>query len=150
MKSLTNKKKISSVILKVGQNRVWFDKNRLEEIKEAITKADIRSLIRDKAIQAKPKTGQSSYRKRKKLKQKRKGRGKGAGKRKGKKTSRLSKKEAWMIKIRNQRVSLNELKERGLISTKTYRQMYLKAKGGFFRSKRHLRLFLKEHDLLKK
>lgn len=149
MKGLQNKKKLASKILKVGENRVWLDKLRLDEVKEAITRADIKGLINDKAIQAKPSKGQSGYRRRKKIVQKRKGRLRGPGSRRGKRTSRLSNKTAWMIKIRKQRETLKELKDKKRLSTKDYRMAYKKAKGGFFRSKRHILLFLEEQGLLK-
>ena len=36
------------------------------------------------------------------------------------------------------------------IEKKTYQKLYLKAKGGFFRNKRHIKLYLEEYGLLKK
>jgi len=150
MKGLTTKKRLAAQILKVGENKIWLDKSRLDEIKEAITRADIRSLINDKAIQAKKDSKQSGVRRRKRIVQKRKGRQKGPGSRKGKKTSRMSKKNLWMIKIRNQRDLLKKLKSKKLISIQDYGIAYRKAKGGFFRSRRHLKLFLEEQGLLKK
>ncbi len=150
MKGLANKKRLAAQLLKVGENRVWLDRSRLDEIKEAITKVDVKGLIKDRAIQARPVSGQSGHRRRKKIVQKRKGRLRGPGSRKGKRTARLSKKEAWMIKIRKQRATLKDLKDKKLISTKDYRMAYKKAKGGFFRSKRHVLLFLEEQGLLKK
>ena len=71
--TLKVQKRIAGKLLKAGINRVWFDQNRLEEIKEAITRADINHLIRDKAIQAKPEKGISSFRNRKLIVQRRKG-----------------------------------------------------------------------------
>jgi len=150
MSGLASKKRLASHILKVGENRVWFDKSRLDEIKEAITRADIKGLIKDKAIQAKPEQGQSGDKRRKRIIQKRKGRLRGQGSRKGKRTSRLPKKKEWMIKIRKQRETLKTLKDKKLIQPKDYRLAYKKAKGGFFRSKRHILLFLEEQGLLKK
>ena len=46
-------KRLAAQILKSSENDIWLDSNRLDEIKEAITKADIKSLIKDKAIKAK-------------------------------------------------------------------------------------------------
>ena len=42
---LNVQKRLAAQILKCGRNRVRFDPDRLEDIKEAITKTDIRSLI---------------------------------------------------------------------------------------------------------
>jgi len=45
-------KRLAGQILKSSQNDIWLDSDRLDEIKEAITKADIKSLIKDaKAIE---------------------------------------------------------------------------------------------------
>jgi len=148
--NLLTQRRLAAEILKVGRKRVWFDEDRLSEIKESITKADIRKLIKDYAIQAKPETGSSKGRIRKNKEQKKKGRMKGPGSRKGKKTARLPKKVAWMAKIRAQRNFLKEIKSKGLIDAGTYRNAYLKCKGGFFRSVRHIKIYLTEHDMFKK
>ena len=46
-------KRLAAQVLKCSESNVRLDPNRLEEIKEAITKADIKSLVKDKAIIAK-------------------------------------------------------------------------------------------------
>ena len=99
---LNNQKRIAAKLLNCSKKRVVFDTERLEEIKEAITKADLRGLIKDKAISAKPVKGVSRGRARKRQEQRRKGRQKGHSSRKGKKTARSPKKKVWMKKIRNQ------------------------------------------------
>ena len=66
-------KKLAAQILKSSKYNIWLDSNRLEEIKEAITKVDIKSLIKDKAIKSKKLRGTSRYRIRKRNEQKRKG-----------------------------------------------------------------------------
>ncbi len=146
---LSSQKQISAKVLKVGTGKVWFDTTRLDEIKEAITRSDIRGLIAKKVIQKKADKGTSRVRARKRLEQRRKGRQKGQGTRKGKSSSRLSKKEKWMNLIRGQRKFINELKEKGLIDVKTYRLLYRRAKGGYFRNKRHIKLYLTEQKLFK-
>jgi len=145
---LKTQKRLASQILKCSPKRVKFDEDRLEDIKEAITKADIRSLIIDKAISKKNKKGISRVRAKKRATQKRKGKQRGQGSRKGKKTARAPKKNEWMNRIRLQRLFLKELKEKGLINKNTFRLLYNKAKGGFFRSKRHIKIYLEEHDLI--
>ncbi len=147
--NLKNQRKIAAGVLNIGVNRVWFDEDRLEEIKEAITKSDIRGLINDKAIQAKPEVGNSRSRVRKRLIQKRKGRLQGKGKRQGKKSARLSKKEKYVPRIRLQRDFLKELKTKKLINPATFRKLYSMSKGGFFRSKRHIKLYIDEHKMVK-
>ena len=43
-------RRLAAQILKCGENRIRFDLERLEDIKEAITKTDIRSLINNGVI----------------------------------------------------------------------------------------------------
>jgi large subunit ribosomal protein L19e len=145
---LAVQKRLSSRILKTGEKRVKFDPNRLDEVKEAITAADLRGLISEGAITAEQKTGTSRGRARKIAEQKKKGRRKGQGSRKGKATARTGRKDTWIIKIRLQRKVLSELKEKGKISQATYTLLYRKAKGGFFRSKRHLTVYIEEQGLM--
>lgn len=147
--NISNQRRISAKLLKVGIHRVWFDNGRLEEIKEAITKADIKALISQLAIQRRPFKGTSRVRARKRAMQRRKGRQQGDGHRKGKATARLSRKEKWMIMVRNQRKFIKELKEKQLIEVSVYRNLYQKVKGGYFRSKRHIKLYLTEQKLFK-
>ncbi len=140
-------KRLASQVLDVSPKRVKFDNQRLADIKEAITKTDIRQLVSEKAITKVQEKGVSRGRARKLKTQKSKGLRKGPGSRQGKSTARLPRKESWMAKVRSQRNLLMDLKEKGLISLKTYRSIYLKSKGGFFRSTRHIKLYLAEHDL---
>ncbi len=144
---LTSQRRIAAQVLKCGKGRVWFDQSRLEEIKQAITKSDIRHLINDRAIQKRPKLSISHGRFRKSLVQKRKGRQHGMGSRKGKKTARHPPKRDWIFRIRIQRSFLKLLCDKKLINTDVYHMLYKKAKGGFFRSKRHIKLYLEEHKL---
>jgi len=148
--NLKTQKRLASKILKGSKKRVKFDESRLEDIKESITKADIRSLIIDKAISIEKKKGISRVRAKKRQKQKRKGKQRGHGSRKGKSTARLPKKINWMNRVRLQRAFLKDLKDKDLIDNKTFREIYKKIKGGFFRSKRHLKLYLEEHKLIKR
>lgn len=143
-------KRISADVLDVSPKRIWFDPNRLDEIKESITKRDIRLLIRDKAIQKKQKKGISGFRSRKIKVQKSKGRRKGPGSRKGAKKARLNPKKEWMKKVRLQRSFLRELKGKNLLISQSYRNLSRKVKGGFFRSKRHIKLYLDERGLINK
>ena len=147
---LKTQKRLAAQIMKCSQKRVLFDPSRLDEIKEGITKFDIRNLIKDKAIREKPVRSTSRSGARKRLAQKRKGRLKGPRSRKGKKKARLPKKKDWMNKIRLMRKFLKELREKGLITERDYRVLYLKAKGGFFRSKRHIKLYIEEKGMVKK
>lgn len=148
--NLKTQKRIAAQVMKVGLNRVWFDPTRLDEIKEAITKADIRSLVKDRAIQARPQEGISGFRIKKHKLQKRKGRRAGPGSRQGSRRARLPRKKEWMARIRSQRTMLKNLRDKGIITRQTYRVVRQKAKGGYFRSRRHIQLYLEGGGLLLK
>ncbi|MEE9525240.1 MAG: 50S ribosomal protein L19e [Candidatus Woesearchaeota archaeon] len=148
MTQLKLQKRLASDILKCSEKRIVFDQDKLEDIKEAITKLDIKSLISGEAIKRKPVKGVSRVRARKITIQKSKGKRKGPGSTKGKKTARLPKKKAWIGKIRIQRRFLKELRDKEFISKSNYHGLYRKSKGGFFRSKRHIKLYLEEHKLI--
>ncbi len=147
---LAVQKRLAADIMGCSPKRVWFDETKLDDIKEAITKADIRSLINKGLIQEKPANNNSKGRIRKVKIQKSKGRQRGYGSRKGKSTARLSKKDAWMARVRVQRVFLKALRDKALVSKSAYSKLYMKCKGGYFRSKRHIKLYLEENDLLSK
>ena len=141
-------KKLAAQILKSTPRRIKLDIKELAKIKEAITKADIKSLIKQGLIQEKQIKGKGNFHSRKKKAQKRKGRQSGHGSRKGKATARADPKEKWMSKIRAQRQLLKTLKEKGYLSEKDYRTLYRKSKGGFFRNKRHIKIFIEEQGLV--
>ncbi len=149
MTELKLQKKLAAEVAGVGKNRVRFDSESLSDIKEAITKADIRGLIRDRAINILPKIGTARHRARKRHIQRKKGRQRGVGKRKGKAGARTPKKRMWINKIRLQRSILKRLRDKKEIEPRVYRELYLKAKGGFFRSRKHLLLYLKQQGYLK-
>lgn len=146
---LNVQKRLAADMLKCSRKKVKIDFSRAEDIKEAITKKDIRGLIKEKAIQKKKTQEKSRAGARKIKKQKRKGKRKGPGSRKGSPNARLTKKERWTIKVRAQRKLLKELRDDGKITKKIYNELYGKSKGGFFRSRRHINLYIQEHNLIK-
>lgn len=148
MMKLNNQKKLAAKILKGSPKRVILDTSKLEQIKEAITKFDIKGLISNGIITEKPKRGISRARARARQEQRRKGRQLGHGRKKGKATARTPKKKLWMNKIRLQRSFLQELKEKELVTPQIFRDLYRKAKGGFFRSKRHVKVYITDNNLV--
>lgn len=147
---MKTQKRLAASVMKTSPYKVKFSQSRLADIKEAITKADIKLLIAEKAIKKDPVKGISRARANKTKVQKSKDLRKGLGSREGKKTARLSKKKNWMNKVRVQRKVLADLKSRQRISNSTYRDLYYKSKGGYFRSRRHILLHLTEKDLFLK
>ena len=147
---LNTQKKLAAKLFKGSKKRVRFDPERLTDIKEAITKYDMKALVSDGAVSEIKKRGVSRGTARKNQNQKRKGRQRGHGNRKGKKTARNPPKQVWMNKIRLLRSFLKELKDKEMFSSSVYRNLYLKSKGGFFRSKKHLKLYITENKMVEK
>lgn len=142
-------RRLAASILKCGKNRIRFDPDRNDDIKEAITKTDIRSLINNGVISRKRVLNTSRFWARKRKEQKIHGKQKGFGSRKGKKTARLNPKKSWMNHIRLQRNFIKSLRNRSIINSAAYHELYLKSKGGFFRSLRHLKMYTNERGFFK-
>ena len=136
MKSI---KRLAASIKKVGLSRVKIKEP--EQCKEALTREDVKNLIKKGAIEIKKKRGVSRGRARKLHEQKKKGRRRGKGSRKGHKSDS---KRRWIIKVRAQRKFIKYLKEKQKITQEVYKELYRKVKGGFFRSVSHIKIFLKK------
>ncbi|MBI4177404.1 MAG: 50S ribosomal protein L19e [Candidatus Aenigmarchaeota archaeon] len=143
-------RRIASKVLKCGSNRVWMDPQKLKDISEAITREDVRRLIKSGAIQKAAEEAPSRMGIRLRAIKKKKGRRSGHGSRKGTFESRIgnTKKLRWIKTIRPQRQMLGELKATGAIDNETYKTLYKLSKGGVFRSRKHLELYMKEHKML--
>lgn len=137
-------RRIAAQILKVGENRIWINPDRLSDIKEAITKEDVRALIKEGAIKARAERGISRGRFRKVLKQKRKGMRKGAGRKEGKRSGRRWGKPVWMKKVRLLRKLLAEHKAK--LSFESYWKIRKTIKAGAIKDKKHLVELIKEKE----
>ncbi len=143
--NLRSQRRMAAEVLDVGKSRVWIDPERVEDVSEAITKQDIRNLVESGVIKKKNKKGTSRGRARKNESQKSKGRKKGHGKRKGSKGARKKSKDQWKEKIRALRKDLKDKRDSGEISRSDYRKLYRKAKGGFFRNRKHMNLYINKN-----
>jgi large subunit ribosomal protein L19e len=141
--NLRAKKELVARTLGVGVGRIKFDPNYLDDIADAITREDIRSLLTARTILIKKKEGTSRGRFRVKH-EKAKKRGRGKGSMEGKKTARTGKKEAWVRKVRTLRKHLKIMKDREEISKDKFRLLYRRIKGGQVRSVAHLRELAKD------
>ncbi len=150
MSDLRFQRRLAAQILNCGENRIWINPEALEDVSSASTKEDIRELIESGAIKRKPVKGISRARINARKAQRKKGRRRGHGRRKGKKTARMPKKELWMIRIRAIRRRLRQLRDTGVIDRRTYRMLYMKAKGGEFRSLSHLKAYLQTQEIIKR
>jgi large subunit ribosomal protein L19e len=131
---LSNQKRIAAEVLNVGVSRVWLDPNKLTDVANAITREDIRGLIKDGTVKARQAQGVSRGRARSNDVKRKKGHKTGQGNRKGAKNARSPRKLRWMRKIRAQRRTLRDLRDDHTLDRTTYRRMYRKAKGGEYRS----------------
>ena len=62
MTDLKSQRRLASQILKIGQNRVWIDPERMDDVEGAITREEIRKLIHEKIIVSLPEKGVSRSR----------------------------------------------------------------------------------------
>ena len=147
---LTNQKRLAADIMKIGKSRVWIDPESIEDVEEVITRAEIRGLINDGVIKALPKKGISRGRARARQIKKKKGRRRGHGSRSGGKTSLLSKKQRWAIKIRAIRKRLKELVDSRVIQRSSYRRLYLLSKGGVFDNVRQVEQYIEANQLARR
>ena len=145
--TLRTQRRLAASLLKAGENRIWIDPDAADEVGEAVTRDDVRRLIKEGVIRARQKRGISSYRRKRLASQKKKGRRRGHGSRKGTKYARYPKKERWISTIRALRKLLRELRDSGELSRREYRRLYRMAKGGAFRSRAHLQSYIAEHSL---
>lgn len=146
-----HQRRLASEALGCGINRVRIstDPAEQENIFDAITREQVRELIRRHVITMRDERGVSRGRARARAAQRAKGRRRGHGTRKGSANARTPQKEHWMGLIRRLRAYLRELKSQGRIDVRTYRRFYRQAKGGMFKSKAHLTQQLQMAGLLK-
>jgi large subunit ribosomal protein L19e len=150
MTNLTSQRRLASKIMKVGKNRVRIDPARVEDVESAITREEVRKLVHEKAISTAPIKGVSRGRAKVIQAKKRKGRRKGAGSRSGSPKAIITKKEAWMARIRSLRRKLRELKTNRTITEANYRELYMIAGSGRFASIAEMERYAKAHDMWRK
>jgi len=141
--NLKAKKRLVSRIVGVGVNRVRFDTEHLDDVADAITRDDIRSLITANTISIKSFKGTSRGRAKTKKIQKSK-RGTGQGSKKGRKGARVGKKAVYVKKVRSLRYILKIAKDRKEIDNKIFKSIYKKIGGNTIRNRAHLRTVISE------
>jgi len=140
-------RKIAAEMLKCGESRIRIEMSK--ETEEALTREDVKSLIRSGLVWKVQKKGTSKFRTKFAYRQKKKGRRTRMGSRHGTYNARSPRKRRWIKSVRALRRLLRELKDNGQIEHKTYTEFYPRIKGGEFRNKKHLLFYLDDHDLLK-
>jgi len=150
MTDLKSQRRLAAQILKIGQNRIWIDPDRMDDVEGAITREEVRKLIHEKIIDTLPEKGVSRSRAKIIREKKVKGRRSGVGSVTGAGYAKVTKKDAWMKKIRSLRRKLRELKASRIITESTYSQYYRMAGSGRFQSISELERNLKANDLWRK
>lgn len=131
---IIKKKELVAKTLGVGKGRIKFVKIRLDEIKDAITKQDIRDLILSGAIIVKPIKGRKTNVKR------RNRRGQGKVKKK------VNKRKEEYVKItRKLRKHVKGLKTQGKITREEEKQLRKEIRNKSFKSKSNLMLQIGEN-----
>lgn len=129
--NLSKKKKLAVRTLNVGEKRIVFVTSRLDEIKEAITKQDIRDLQKSGAIKVRNVKGRKTVIKVKKRSQ-------------GNVRKKINdRKRKYMINVRKQRKYISFLKSQGKISKEEYYELRKKIRNKHFSSLNQLKQFLK-------
>ncbi len=129
--NLSKKKSLAARTLKVGKDRIVFLQSRLEEIKEAITKQDIRDLQKEGAIILKEKKG------------KRKKEGKKKRKSAGNIRKKVNKrKKEYVTMTRKLRKYTAEMLKQGKVSREDVKDIRKKIRNRVFKSKANLREYI--------
>jgi len=128
--NLAKKKKLAERTFKVGKKRIVFLKSGLEDIKDAITKQDMRDRYEEGTIIIKEKKGRTKIRKRKKRTA-------------GNVRKRVKKrKQQYATITRKLRGYVLELKKQGRISNEEAKDLRKKIRNRIFRSKSHLKEYV--------
>ncbi|MEM0473527.1 MAG: 50S ribosomal protein L19e [Candidatus Aenigmatarchaeota archaeon] len=138
MTDLKLQKRLAAQILKVGKTKVWIDSEHFEDVKNAITRADVKKLIEKGYIKARKPKVKYPEKKRKKS---------NPGSRKGKKGARTNKKRQWINTIRPIRKMIKELRQQKKIDQATFKEIYKLSKAGTFRNRSHVKLYLKQKGI---
>lgn len=141
--NLRAKKRLVSRVTGVGVHRIRFDAEHLDDIADAITRQNIRSLITANTISFIPVKGTSRGRARHKKEQRSK-RGTKQGSKQGRKGARVGKKSAYIAKVRSLRYILKVAKDRKDVTNKEFWTLYKKIGGNTVRNKAHLRTLMAE------
>ena len=128
--NLAKKKALAAKVLGVGKNKILFVKTRIDEIKEAITRQDIRDLQKEGVIIIKENKGRLKLKKKKSS---------GFGNIRKKVNKR---KKEYMTITRRLRAYIKELKKQNKITEEKIKEIRKKIRNKEFRSKAHLKEFI--------
>ncbi len=138
-------RRLAASIAKAGGSRIKI----LDPVraKEALTRDDVRSLLKEGVIVVEQKKGVGRSKAKFKHSRVHAGRRRGVGSRKGAMFAGLSRKERWVRKVRSQRKLLKSVKSN--LAEGAYRKLYSMVKGNLFKTKKQMLSFARENKLLK-
>lgn len=129
--NLRNKKALAARTLEMGKARIIFLQSRISEIKEAITKQDIRDLVKEGAIAIKEISGRKSVKRK---------RNRSTGNIRKKVNTR---KQDYVIMTRKLRKYVSELKNQGRLEKEDSDDIRKKIRNKKFKSKANLREYIR-------
>ena len=129
--NLRSKKQLAANTFGVGKSRIMFVNERIEEIKEAITKQDMRNLLQDGAIIIKEVKGRSKNLPKKKKR----------GFSKIRKNVNTRKKD-YVILTRKLRKLIADRKQKGEINKEEEKKLRNRIRNKMFKSKAHLKEYM--------
>jgi large subunit ribosomal protein L19e len=129
--NLRAKKQLAAKTFGVGKERIAFVNERIEEVKEAITKQDMRNLQKEGAIIIKEIKGRSKNIKRKKKR----------GFARVRKNVNTRKRD-YVILTRKLRKVLSDKKKKGEMEIKEIKELRKKIRNKMFKSKAHLKEYM--------
>ncbi|MEM4259482.1 MAG: 50S ribosomal protein L19e [Candidatus Pacearchaeota archaeon] len=135
---LEKKKEFVAKVLGVGKGRILFNKNRLSEIKEAMTRQDIKDLFNSNAILIREIKG------RKKIKRRKTRRRRGSIRQ-----PVQNKKKKYIILARKLRSYVSELKKSGKLTQEQFIKLRQEIKASAFKDKSHLKDRIKSMEVKK-
>lgn len=125
---LENKKTFVASVLGVGKGRIIFNKSRLSEIKEAMTRQDVRDLFSSGAISIAEIKGRRKVEKR------------ATRRRAGSiKQPAINKKRKYMINTRKLRAYVSELRKNGNITREQFFKLRNEIRASAFKDKAHFK-----------
>lgn len=131
-------KRLASDLLHAGVNRVHIRPDSVARAEEALTRSDVRGLIKEGIVYLTPVKGR-----RKVVRGRRRREGSIRGV-----FSRADRKKAWMAKVRSQRKLLRTLLEEKKLDRAFRRAVYHKIKSGTFRNKAAMQAYLQDNHML--
>lgn len=142
---LTTIRRLAASIANAGESRIKI----IDPVKakEALTRDDVRSLLKQGVIVVEQKKGVGRDKARFKHARLHAGRRRGVGSKKGSPFAGKSRKARWVEKVRSQRKLLKTVK--GKLNEGAYRKLYLMVKGNLFKTKKQMLSYARENKLLK-